>query len=129
MTIIGIKRRVCRKLYRAVARHLPESAVRGGLYRKIRVALARQFVASCSSNANIEKGAKFDSSVEIGDYSGIGINACLHGRVVIGKYVMMGPDCIIHTINHAFSRTDIPMARQGNLDAQPVTICDVVWIG
>lgn len=31
------------------------------------------------------------------------------GKVVIGDNVMMGQHCIIHTRNHRFDRTDIPM--------------------
>ena len=41
----------------------------------------------------------------------------------------MGPECIIYTRNHAFSRTDIPMREQGFSEEKPVYIGDDVWIG
>ena len=69
------------------------------------------------------------SKMEIGDRSGVGINAKMHGKVVIGKDVMMGPDCIIYTKNHAFCDTTIPMNKQGFSAEKPVIIGDDVWIG
>ena len=41
----------------------------------------------------------------------------------------MGPDILIYTTNHEFSRTDIPICRQGNENPKPVVIEDDVWIG
>ena len=67
--------------------------------------------------------------MEIGDRSGVGINAKMHGKVIIGNDVMMGPECIIYTQNHDFSRTDIPMNKQGFSEEKPVIIGDDVWIG
>jgi len=36
-------------------------------------------------NVNIERGAVFSSKVEIGDSSGIGIDAQIGGKCIIGK--------------------------------------------
>lgn len=47
----------------------------------------------------------------------------------IGKHVMMGPEVLIYTQNHDFSRTDIPMDQQGWSKERPVVIEDDVWIG
>ena len=41
----------------------------------------------------------------------------------------MGPDVMIMTGNHRFSRIDIPMIEQGYSEMKPVTIADDVWIG
>ena len=41
----------------------------------------------------------------------------------------MGPDVCICARNHAYSRTDITMDRQGFAPEQPVIIEDDVWIG
>ena len=50
-------------------------------------------------------------------------------NTVIGKNVMMGPNCYILPHNHIFSRTDIPMIEQG-LEAPKATVIeDDVWIG
>ncbi len=42
---------------------------------------------------------------------------------------MMGPEVLIYTQNHDFSRTDITMDQQGWADEKPVVIEDDVWIG
>jgi acetyltransferase-like isoleucine patch superfamily enzyme len=47
----------------------------------------------------------------------------------IGANVMMGPEVVIFSYNHATSRVDIPMIRQGFTACFPVTIGDDVWIG
>lgn len=69
------------------------------------------------------------STMEIGDRSGVGINARINGKVIIGKDVMMGPECTIYTQNHLFDRLDIPMNKQGVSVEKPVIIGDDVWIG
>ena len=86
-------------------------------------------LAKCGKNVNIEKGSVFSSRVTLGDNSGIGIRASISGETHIGRNVMMGPDCIIYTRNHEFSRTDIPMCNQGFQEEKPVFISDDVWIG
>lgn len=47
----------------------------------------------------------------------------------IGDNVMMGPECMIFTRNHAFARVDIPMNQQGMKEFEPVSIGNDVWIG
>ena len=80
---------------------------------------------------NIEKGAKFGTGrhIRIGDNSGIGVNCVIPDGSIIGNDVMMGPNCYIHSVNHNFERTDIPMRLQGVSDSKPVIIDDDVWIG
>lgn len=90
---------------------------------------AKLILAECGKNVNIEKNATFSSRITLGDNSGIGIRASISGEAHIGKNVMMGPDCIIYTKNHAFSRTDIPMCQQGFQEEKPVYISNDVWIG
>ena len=67
--------------------------------------------------------------MQIGDNSGVGIDCTCGGELIIGKDVMMGPECVIFSRNHSFSRTDIPMREQGYSESKPVTIGDDVWIG
>lgn len=80
-------------------------------------------------NVNIDRNDDFARSVIIGDESGIGKNSVVGAYITIGKYVMMGPECFIYTRNHAYSRTDIPMCKQGFSEYRPVTIGNDVWIG
>jgi len=117
-------------LYRNLASKLPVSYEKfGGISKKIRYRLAKKFVRSCGKDVNFEHGAKFGSDLEIGDYSGIGINAQISRDVVVGKYVMMAPDVVILTTGHAHSKIDCPMQMQGHLPTKKVTVEDDVWIG
>lgn len=118
-----------RVLY-SIAKHLPESYASINIgQRRIRAFCAKLILLNCGKDVNIEKGAVFASNVDLGNYSGIGINARIGGKCSIGNNVMMGPECIIYTINHSISRTDVPMNAQGNEIEQPVVIEDDVWIG
>lgn len=121
---------LCYILYKTFAKHLPVSYKIGGKgARKIRSVLAKGFIKHGGKNINIEKGASFGRRLQIGDNSGVGINALLDGEVIIGNNVMMGPDVIIYTQNHEFSSLDIPMCKQGFQNEKKVVIGNDVWIG
>ena len=124
-----IKRAIGRFIY-VFAKHLPESFTSINIgQRHIRMLCGKLILAKCGKNVNIEKNARFASTVELGDNSGLGINCRVAGKTVIGNDVMMGPNVSIYPRNHAFDRTDIPMNMQGFSEEKPVTICDDVWIG
>ena len=109
---------------------LPSSFSRIKVGQKcLRAFCGKLILAKCGKNVNIEKGAKFSSSVELGNNSGIGINARLEGKVIIGNDVMMGPEVCILVRNHNFERNDIPMNMQGATAERPVTIGNDVWLG
>ncbi|WP_428831981.1 acyltransferase [Ignavigranum ruoffiae] len=117
-------------LYKLFAKHLPVSDARISLGAKqIRAFLGRRMLSYCGKNVNIEHGATFDPTVELGDNSGIGINCALYGRVIIGNNVMMGPEVFIYTSNHNFADLSRPMCEQGHQAEQAVMIGDDVWIG
>ncbi|MEC6747651.1 DapH/DapD/GlmU-related protein [Marinilactibacillus sp. XAAS-LB27] len=98
--------------------------------KKIRSFFARKIIDKVTGkNINIEKGAIFDRTIEIGDNSGIGVDCKLYGKVIIGDNVMMGPEVIIYTSNHNFKDTTIPMNLQGHEEESPVIIGNDVWIG
>ena len=130
---MNIKATICRVLYYTIAIHLPVSYSRigGGISKKIRYVLCRHIFEFCGKNVNIEKGAWFGrgSRIRIGDNSGLGVNCVVPDGSVIGKDVMMGPNCYIHIQNHGFARTDIPMRLQGSTIGNPIVIDDDVWIG
>lgn len=124
-----VKLLIGRFLYLFASR-LPASYSRINIGQKqIRAFCGRLILAQCGRHVNIEKGASFPSSVELGDRSGIGVRASIGGKVIIGNDVMMGPDVLILIRNHEFSRTDIPMNRQGATPEKTVVIADDVWIG
>ncbi len=117
-------------IYYLLAKHLPisYSGIKLG-QTSLRRVCGKLMLASCGKKVNIEKGAYFSSKVSLGDYSGIGVNAKIHGTCHIGNYVMMGEDCTIITRNHKYDRTDIPMMHQSFEEESPVYIGNDVWIG
>ena len=127
---MNIKRTIGYLLYSSIGRILPSSTSKINIGQKKFRAFCGKFILSkCGKDVNIEKGAIFSSRLSIGDYSGVGKRASIQGTVVIGDYVMMGPDCIIYTRNHRFDDTETPMKLQGFQEERPVIIGDDVWIG
>jgi maltose O-acetyltransferase len=119
-------------LYYAFARWLPPSNVPGGaVFKRIRGMLAKACFAHTGENVNIQYGCYFGTGagISLGDRSSLGIRAELHGPVIIGKNVMMGPETLIHTRNHRISDHSRPMIDQGYGPIKPVRIGDDVWIG
>lgn len=124
-----IKKVIGRVLY-SIVKHFPESYSSINIKQKeLREFAARLILEKCGRKINIEKGAIFSSDIEIGNNSGIGINARISGKCIIGNNVMMGPECMIFTKNHNTKRLDIPMCMQGNTKEEKVIIDDDVWIG
>jgi maltose O-acetyltransferase len=101
----------------------------GRISKNIRYELAKRFISKCGSNVNFEKGATFGSDLEIGDNSGVGINAQISSGVKIGSNVMMAPEVVILTSNHAHDKIDIPIMFQASAKIKPVIIEDNVWVG
>lgn len=66
--------------------------------------------------------------IVLGNGSGLGVNCLVHGPLVIGNNVMMGPDVVILTHSHNIDRFDVPMGQQGSW-VRKVTIGNDVWIG
>lgn len=127
---MGPKGVAARVLYRLVARRMPlsDSPFSFGA-RRIRAFCAREMLAHCGKDVNVERNASFGRGVSLGDRSGIGVNASVGEGTQIGDDVMMGPDCIIYTSTHRTDRTDIPMNRQGLTAVNPVIIGNDCWIG
>ena len=123
-----MKERLMRGFYCLLVKNLPRSR-RLPLAKRLRGGVARMIGAELGRNVNIEHGADFDRGLVIGDNSSLGIDAEAFGPVHIGKDVMMGPECVILTRNHAHARTDVPMIEQGYEEYRPVSIGDDVWIG
>ena len=118
-------------LYNLLPVYLPETPTPfvGNLSKTLRVLCARLMLEKCGKNINIEKGAQFSTRTEIGDNSGIGINARITGKTIIGNNVMMGPNCMIYTVNHRHDNINIPMSAQGMENERIVKIGSDVWIG
>lgn len=115
-------------IYYGFARHLPS---RPSIGRKMRYWCCKHIFKSCGKNVNIERGAYFNTGVEIiiGNNSGLGKNCRVPNNITIGNDVMMGPDVTILDRNHKFGRTDIPIIQQGDTERKPVIIEEDVWVG
>lgn len=120
-------------LYYCIAYWMPTSysLFCGRIFKWLRYQCCRRLFKECGKNVNVERKAFFGSGsrIIIGDNSGLGINSRIPNGSIIGKDVMMGPNCYVHTINHKYDRLDIPMNQQGATEPLPVTIGDDVWIG
>ena len=112
---------IFRTLYSLGPKHLPMSEY-SNLARILRGGLTRMAVLKCGKRVNIDQGARYGLDILIGDNSSIGKNSFVQSGTYIGKNVMIA-------MNHGFSRTDIPMCRQGLTRPRPVIIEDDVWIG
>lgn len=119
-------------LYYGLASKLPRSYAPGGsVGARLRRTLVRPILGHAGRDVNIEAGALFGSGrmISLGDRSGIGVDADIHGPVTIGDDVMMGPRCTILTRNHRIDDLTRPMSAQGFGEYEPVVIEDDVWIG
>lgn len=128
---IAISKIICYILYYNFAIYLPESRKYYRMGGRIRLFLCKRIFKKCSNTANIERGARFGTglNVEIGEYSSIGVDAVIPSNTIIGDYVMMGPNCHILAQNHNFKDTETPMMYQGFLRNYQTVIEDDVWIG
>lgn len=127
---MGIKKKFFSVIYNLLGRKLPRSNARFSFgAKKIRRICAKNIIKYCGIEVNIEKGAKFTALLEIGDYSGLGVNCEANGSIKIGKNVLMGPEVVIYTQNHEFRNRDILIQEQGYRPVQPVEIGNDVWIG
>lgn len=115
-------------LYQMTAGWLPETR-HFGPGGRLRTFWAKKICRHCGKNVNIERHARFTPGLSIGNNSGVGIDCELWGNVSVGQNVMMGPEVIVYTQNHASDRTDIPMGQQGHQTEKPVVIGDDVWLG
>ena len=119
-------------VFYSFARFLPsDNRITGKFGQFVRRMVCRHILKSSGKKFNVERGAYFarGDKIEIGDFSGIGVNCRLYGPIRIGNNVLMGPDVVILTQNHNFERLDIPIGKQGFSYPKPVVIGDDVWIG
>lgn len=119
--------------YYAFAYWLPDSHLPliGGVFKNIRAFFVKGIFKKCGKHVNINRKVYFrlGTSIEIGDYSGIGANSNIPDGTIIGRDVMIGPNLYVFGFNHATARTDVPMREQGQAERKQTIIEDDVWIG
>lgn len=127
---MSFKRTIGKIIYYLLGIHMPISYSRISFgSRKVREFCGKLMLDYCGTDVNIEKDAHFDVHISLGDHSGIGIRSQIENGVTIGDNVMMGPECMIFTQNHAYADKTVPMNRQGFSRQRPVIIGNDVWIG
>jgi len=70
--------------------------------------------------------------ITIGEYCFLNPHTVLYSGngITLGNYVLIAPGCAVVPTNHAFSRRDIPIRKQGFAPSKGgVVIEDDVWIG
>ena len=65
----------------------------------------------------------------MGRESQLGINSKVENDLVMGDYVLMGPDVVIYSSMHSYDNIEKPIMHQGAKTIKPVTIGNDVWIG
>lgn len=81
--------------------------------------------SNCVINTNV---ILWPTELFIGANTQINPGTAIYGKVNIGKYVMIAPNCMIAGGNHTFSNINIPMRLQGS-NEKGIVIKDDVWIG
>ena len=130
---VSLSQLICLIIYYSCLQYLPKSSIPfiGKIARFLRYKCCTHIFKFCGKSVNIERLAKFGSGIDlcIGDHSGLGINCVVPSNIIIGKDVMMGPNCYIFSSNHSFERCDIPMISQGHSVPKQTIIEEDVWIG
>ncbi|QOG43602.1 acyltransferase [Neisseria gonorrhoeae] len=108
---------------------LPPSHMRGiGIIgRRVLGFLARRISPHIGRGVNIERGAYVFPDTVLGDGSGIGANCEICRGLVVGKNVMMVPECLLYSTNHKFDREN--KRFEGYTEIRPITLEDDVWPG
>lgn len=95
---------LCLIIYYGIGYYLPKTGSYFNIGGRLRYLCCKKIFKKCGLAVNIERKATFGrgTDIEIGDNSGIGINAVIPSDTIIGKNVMMGPNVYILTSNHSF---------------------------
>ena len=127
-----IEQKILLALYYLFFRRLPYQPIPGyKLGNALRSWCAHKLFKRCGKSIVIKSMAYFGTgkNIEIGDYSQLGINCKVEEDLVLGDYVLMGPDVIIYSSSHEYKDPDVPVILQGGVERRPVVIGNDVWIG
>jgi acetyltransferase-like isoleucine patch superfamily enzyme len=99
---------------------------------RVRALVYRPFFRTFGSGVHITDNVviKYPNEIDLGDRVRINEGCYIVGRggLSIGADTMIGAGTKIVTTTHVYSRTDIPMARQG-MTFSSITIAEDVWFG
>lgn len=127
--MVGVKQKVFYLLYNLLAKNLPMSCMPYSYgFRQLRNFLFRKSTLICGKNPRIERNVYISPRISVGNNVTISENVKIRANAMIGNDVLIGPGVHIITVNHGFSRLDVPMRLQEEAPAG-VIIGDDVWIG
>lgn len=127
-----MKRKLLIMLYYGFARHLPAQPLPGyKMGNKLRSWIGKKLFKSAGEDITIKHGAYFGDgkNIVMGKMSQLGINCKVENDLVMGDYVLMGPEVVIYSSMHAYSDIETPIMLQGAKEIAPVHIGNDVWIG
>ncbi len=125
-------RRLLLFLYYGFARYYPDKPFPGYRFGNwLRSAIGKRVFLSAGTKIWIKHGARFDNGrhIKLGNYSQLGIDCRVDNDVILGDYVLMGPEVAIYSQTHEFKDLEVPVMNQGAMARRPVVIGDDVWIG
>jgi acetyltransferase-like isoleucine patch superfamily enzyme len=73
--------------------------------------------------------SKISKDIILGDYSYIGPGARIGPKVVMGNYVMCGPEIVVVGDDHRYDIPSVPIIFSGRPTLRTTYIQDDVWIG
>lgn len=127
-----MKRKLLILLYYGFARHLPYQPLPGYKFGNwLRSWIARKLFKSVGENITIKHGAYFGDgrNIVMGKMSQLGIDCKVENDLVMGDYVLMGPEVVIYSSSHEYKDIATPIMLQGAKEIKPVHIGNDVWIG
>lgn len=109
----------------------PTAPVVGPFLEFLRYRCCKGIFKKCGEKVNVGTNARFGNgrNIEIGKLSSIGRNCKVPNNIIIGDFVMMGPNVTIHSANHKYDDLTVPMLYQGIITYEATIIEDDVWIG
>ena len=125
-------RKILLVLYYAVFSRLPMEEFPGGkFFNRLRAMAARRILPHFGQRTRLSSGCYFGDGhrLRIGSDCTIAQNVRLNGTITIGNDCLIAPDVVMMSTTHNHTRTDIPIARQGSGEEQPIVIEDGVWVG
>lgn len=125
---MNLSKKIYYFVYIALIRHTPEDyRPYSFFFPALRNFLVHNFVISSGKKIRIKSSADISPKIRIGNYSELGTRCMIHGNVVIGDNVIMGPDIKIYARNHKFDSLETPIQFQGK-EYLKTTIGNDVWI-
>lgn len=80
----------------------------------------------CGKGINLGRRCRLSNHISIGYGSGIGDFGYVSETLLIGKHVMIAPQCVFLGLNHIFDENTLE--HKGSTSS-PITIGDYSWIG